>query len=162
MKIRNYLDKQEVGFASLRVSELIKELNSIEGKQDYFDISELEKARDKMEADIFSYIDRTKEELKIYIEVGKIVKIDTSDGVSCLRSKYFKFTSVDFEKRGEIEFEYLEVVHGEYQNSIEYKKKETSRVDEVLTEFRYIYDSPKSGEVVDKEWEKYYNLITNV
>ena len=158
MKIKDQNEKFEVTFASAKISELIDELNSIKD-QDYFDIEELKRIQDRMRDDIANYIKATKEEIKQYLGVGRIIKIVTSDGISGTNSKYYKFTKIDLEKRGQITYDLLQVFDGEFERRVEHKINETEYVDILLDDFRYSYDSLKEGEDVNKEWEYYLSLI---
>lgn len=158
MKIKNQDEQFEVTFASAKISELISELNSLKN-QDYFDIEELKRIQDRMQEDKAEYIREAKEELKQYLGVGRIIKVVTSDGVSGVRSKYYKFTNIDLENRGEITYDLLEVFEGEFERKIEHKVKEKEYIDFLLNDFRYVYDSPREGEEVNKEWEKFINLL---
>ena len=156
MEIENLEQKLLVWGIGFQAEQLIEKLKSLPG-QDYFKLDELEAGMKKAENDQKSYEERWKEEIKKEIKIGEIYRIDISDGISGLRTKYYEITELDGE-REEIEFNLLERFVGEFDNHLSYKEKERSGFNGELR-YGFCECTVKSGSDVRAEYLRYQKIL---
>lgn len=157
MEIENLEQKLLVWEIGFQARQLIEKLKSLP-EQDFFKLSDLEAGMIKAENDQKSYEKRWKEEIKKVVRIGEIYRIDSSDGVSGLSTKYYEITNLDGE-REEIEFNLLERFVGEFDNHLSYKEKE--RLSGFSGEFKYGFceGTVKSGSDVRAEFLRYQKIL---
>ena len=158
MKIKDYDNRLDVTVASARVSALIDQLKEIPG-QDYFSIEDLEKTRERMRDDVCSYLaDVRKKAAESCIRVGKIIRLDTSDGISWTKKTYLKFSEV-IPEDDEVVCDLIEVVKGDSVNGISYKEQERESFSEILTS---VSSGTKEGPSIDEEYNNYLKSLTTI
>ena len=158
MKIKEFDEKLEVMLVSAKVSALIDELKGIPG-QDYFNIEELEKTRDRMRDDVCSYLDEVrKAAAESSIRVGKIIRLDTSDGISWTKNMYLKFSEVRPED-DEVVYDLIEVVKGDSVNGVVHKEQERKSFSEIVSS---VSSGIKEGPDIDAEYDNYLKSLTTI
>ena len=158
MKIKDYDNRLDVTVASARVSALIDQLKGIPG-QDYFNIEDLEKTRERMRDDVCNYLDDVrKSAAESCIRVGKIIRLDTSDAISWTKKTYLKFSEVRPED-DEVVYDLVEVVKGDSVNGIAYKEQERKSFSEIITS---VSSGIKEGPDIDAEYGNYIKSLTTI
>lgn len=158
MKIKDYDNRLDVSVASARVSALIDQLKEIPG-QDYFNMEDLEKTRERMRDDIWNYSEEVrKKAAESCIKVGKIIRLTTSDAISYTKKTYLKISEVRPED-DQVICDIIEVVKGDTVNSISYKEQEREAISEILTS---VSSGIKEGPDIDEEYGNYIKSLTTI
>ena len=157
MKIINSDSYHNAWNVNYKLDELIGYLKELPG-QDYLDVSELEKKRDKVKADMEEYKQSLRNKLKV--KEGEIFMTTSSDGISGVRREFYYIKKIDTNKPSpEIEFDYLEVFEGDFKRKISYSEKESDYLECFLNSLSKYKQEMGTQVLVD--WNYYTNLLNN-
>lgn len=157
MKIIDSESYNNAWSVKFKLDELISCIKDLQD-QDYLNLAELGKARDKIKADMEEYKQSLKDKLKV--KEGDIFMTTSSDGISGVCREFYYIKKIDTDKPSpEIEFDYLAVFEGDFKREIRYSKKESDYLECFLnTVAKY---KQEVGTQVLVDWNYYTNLLNN-